>query len=446
MIDGALLGKLRRINETYDIFSELIDPERLPAKELHCDFHFSAKDNLCARGYQARAGSRILEGYMPPFDATAVLRMRGAGGLLIGKTNMDEFGFGTFSTNSGYGIPKNPHDPERSCGGSSGGAAAAACLLEGHVALGVSTGGSISCPSSFCGVVGLTPTYGRVSRHGLIDYGNSLDKVGIMSRTARNLRRFLPIISGPDPRDPTSCVQPELDLGDRKTSSIAVPMEAMEDVRGEVRAAFDRVVEILREEFGATVRELSIPSLRFALPAYYVLATSEASTNLARYCGMRFGVLDEDVDRHFNDFFSGIRSSRLGKEAKRRVLLGTYSRMVGFRDRYYMKALSVRQAIIEEYLGVLKGFDLILTPTMPFIAPRFSEIEKMRPLDMYRADFLTVPPNLAGLPHISIPCGYNSSMPIGMQAVAKHWDEGRLISLAERWESGFEYAFPEVRG
>jgi aspartyl-tRNA(Asn)/glutamyl-tRNA(Gln) amidotransferase subunit A len=434
---------LLRLNERFRIFSELaedlsglLEYPPLPT--------FSAKDNLCATGFQARAGSRILEGYRPPFDATPIAKMRKEGMLLIGKTNMDEFGFGTFCTNSGYGVPRNPFDEGRACGGSSGGAAAATSLLEGHVALGVSTGGSISCPASFCGILGLTPTYGRVSRYGLIDYGNSLDKVGLMTRDAPSLRTWLQTISGPDPKDPTSCVQPRLDLSPRRVERIAVPKESMLNLSSGVESKFTESLLRLQEEHNILIDEVSMPSLRFALSAYYVLATSEASTNLARYCGMRFGVRNSNISQHFNDFFSETRSANFGAEAKRRILLGTYARMVGFRDRYYMKALAVRQLVISEYKRILKDHDLVMTPTMPFIAPMFSEIEKMRPLEAYQTDFLTVPPNLAGLPHLSLPCGYVDSMPVGMQAVASHWEERALLDIAERWTSKFQIRFPEV--
>jgi aspartyl-tRNA(Asn)/glutamyl-tRNA(Gln) amidotransferase subunit A len=312
------------------------------------------------------------------------------------------------------------------------------------MALGVSTGGSISCPASFCGVLGLTPTYGRVSRYGLIDYGNSLDKVGLMTRDAASLRTWLPVISGPDPKDPTSCVQPSLDLSPRKVERVAVPLEAAQNLSSGVEGSFASALRSLQDDHDVLVDEVSMPSLKFALSAYYVLATSEASTNLARYCGMRFGVRNGDISQHFNDFFSETRSTNFGTEAKRRILLGTYARMVGFRDRYYMKALAVRQLIISEYQRVLQDHDLILTPTMPFVAPRFSDIERMRPLENYQADFLTVPPNLAGLPHLSLPCGYVDGLPVGMQAVASHWQERALLDLAERWTAKFQIKFPEV--
>ena len=436
--------KLTALNDKYRPFAEIAQ-DLQEMNEYPPKFHFSAKDNICATGFQARAGSKILEGYRPPFDATAVRKMREANGILIGKTNMDEFGFGTFCTNSAFGIPLNPHDIERTCGGSSGGAAAITALLDRHVALAESTGGSISCPASFCGVIGFTPTYGRVSRYGLIDYANSLDKIGLVTRSVADLKRFLPVISGPDRRDPTSCVQPELRLDGSKVKSVAVPEEALQNLDPAVLRAFEVALDKLGE-MGIEAHRVSMPSLGFALAAYYVLATSEASTNLARYKGMLFGVRGGRIDQSFNDYFSEVRSANFGKEAKRRVLLGTYTRMVGFRDRYYLKALAVRQLVIKEYLGLMERDDLVITPTMPFIAPRFTEIAKMKPLEVYQADFLTVPPNLTGMPHISLPCGYQDGMPIGMQLVAPHWEERRLLYVAERWCDDFKIRFPEVSG
>ena len=441
-MNGAkFAAAVRRADETYQVFAErLEDPIAYDGDHA---FHFSAKDNLCSVDFQTRSGSRILEGYRPPFDATAVDRLRKAGGLLIGKTNMDEFGFGSFSANSAIGIPRNPFDPERCCGGSSGGAAGAASLLDGHLAMGVSTGGSISCPASFCGVVGLTPTYGRVSRWGLIDYGSSLDKVGLLSATFAPIRRYLPVISGPDVLDPTSQTQPPLDLGG-EIGSVAVPEEMLADLSDDMRNAFEGAVVKL-EGMGIEVRKVAMPALRFALPAYYILATAEASTNMARYCGMRYGDIVEDTDLGFNELFSNVRSRDLGSETKRRILLGTFCRMVGLRDRYYIKALQVRQLVIRQYEECFRNADAVLTPTMPYVAPRFDEIENMTALETYRADILTIPPNLAGLPHISLPCAYIGRMPAGMQLVAPHWKEGRLLSLAERWESEFQYRIPEGR-
>ncbi|MEM0448517.1 MAG: amidase family protein [Methanomassiliicoccales archaeon] len=443
MSHSMSLSELQALNQRYQAFTELSN-DFTCLQDLSNRTHFSAKDNLCALGFQARAGSKILEGYRPPFDATAVRRMKEEGAILIGKTNMDEFGFGTFSTNSAYGIPRNPFDESRSCGGSSGGAAAAACLLPGHVSLGVSTGGSISCPACFCGVIGLTPTYGRVSRYGLIDYANSLDKIGLLVREAASLQRWLPVISGRDSNDPTSCAQPPLTLSGRGIESVAIPREALNHLDPDVHRTFNKALASLIGEHGIRIEEVSMPSLRYALSAYYVLATSEASTNLARYCGMRFGVRNPDITKHFNEFFAETRSAYFGTEAKRRILLGTYARMVGFRERYYMKALAVRQLIISEYQRIFHDFDAVLTPTMPFLAPKLDDVKKMRPLEVYQADFLTVPPNLAGLPHISLPCGYIQSLPVGMQLVAPHWEERVLLDAARKWTSTFTLKFPEV--
>ena len=434
---SATYEMIRHAQLKHRAFTEIVD------KLDDSKFHFSAKDNLCANGFQARAGSAVLDGYHPPFDATPIRKMKASGGQLVGKTTMDEFGFGTFSTNSAHGVPLNPFDAERSCGGSSGGAGAAACLIPGHIALGVSTGGSISGPASFCGVVGLTPTYGRVSRYGLIDYGNSLDKVGLLARSASLIARHFRTIAGPDPKDPTSCAQPQLPEKGRPPRSLAVPKEALQNLDPAVRSSFlDALTKF--KDLGTEVHEVSMPSLRYALPAYYILATSEASTNLARYCGMRFGRREEELNQHFNDFFTGVRSESFGDEAKRRILLGTFCRMVGFRSRYYLKSLAVRQLLIDEYRKVFQDHDAVVTPTMPFVAPRFEEIGRMKPLEMYGADVLTVPPNLTGMPHISVPCAYVHDLPVGMQLVADHWKELDLLEAASEWEKAFAYRFPEV--
>jgi len=433
------LPDLRSINERYQMFTNFTD-----AAEADGEFTFSAKDNLTSYDFETCAGSRILKGYRPPFDATPIKKMREAGGFLTGKTNMDEFGFGTFSANSGFGIPRNPYDLNRSCGGSSGGAACAAAVFEGHVALGVSTGGSIVCPASFCGVYGIAPTYGRVSRYGLIDYGNSLDKVGVLSADAKDLSKYLPVISGKDEKDPTSCVQPDMPKTFRKMKSVAVPKEAVEGISGDVMDSFNESLERLRSD-GMDVDYVDMPVLKYAMPAYYVLATSEASTNLARFCGMRYGQQEGDLALKFDEYFTSFRSQYFGDEAKRRILLGTFTRMVGYADRYYNKALRVRQSVISEYKKVYADHDAIVTPTMPFVSPRFDDIAKMSALDVYKADFLTVPPNLTGMPHLSVPCGYSDGMPIGLMFTADHWNEDILLSEAEEWQKGFEMIRPEVK-
>ena len=433
------LPDLKAINDRYEMFTNFSD-----ASEGEGTFTFSAKDNLTSYDFETCAGSRILKGYRPPFDATPIRKMREAGGFLAGKTNMDEFGFGTFSANSGFGIPKNPYDLNRSCGGSSGGAACAAAVLEDHVALGVSTGGSIVCPASFCGVYGITPTYGRVSRWGLIDYGNSLDKVGILSADAKDLSKYLPVIAGKDPKDPTSCVQPDMPGTFRKMRSMAIPKEATEGISKDVMDSFNASIERLKSD-GIDVDYVDMPVLKYAMPAYYVLATSEASTNLARFCGMRYGQQDGDLSLKFDDYFTSFRSQYFGDEAKRRILLGTFTRMVGYADKYYNKALRVRQSVISEYKKVFATHDAVVTPTMPFVSPRFDEISKMSALDVYKADFLTVPPNLTGMPHLSVPCGYSGGMPVGLMFTADHWNEDILLSEAEEWQKGFKLIKPEVK-
>ena len=429
---------LKRINEIYEMYTSFTDAEP------NGKFTFSAKDNLTSIDFESCAGSRILSGYRPPFDATPIKKMREAGGFLPGKTNMDEFGVGTFSANSGFGIPKNPYDLNRSCGGSSGGAACAAAVLEDHVALGVSTGGSIVCPASFCGVYGITPSYGRVSRYGLIDYANSLDKVGILSSKATDLGKYLRIIAGKDEHDPTSCVQPDMPENDRPMKSVAVPKEAVEGISDKVMTHFENSLEQLKS-MGIDVEYVDMPVLKYAMPAYYVIAASEASTNLARFCGMRYGQQEGDLSLGFDAYFTSFRSKYFGDEAKRRILLGTFTRMVGYADRYYNKALRVRESIIQEYKRVFANCDAVVTPTMPFISPRFDEIANMSALDVYKADFLTIPPNLTGMPHMSVPCGYSDGMPVGLMFTSDHWNEDVLLSAAVEWEKGFDMKKPEVK-
>ncbi len=440
MTADETLSRLKAINDKYQMFRAMTGD----TSAGDAGFLFSAKDNLTSKDMETCSGSKILEGYHPVFDATPIAKMREAGGKLIGKTNMDEFGFGTFSTNSAFGIPRNPFDTSRSCGGSSGGSACAAAVIDDHVSIGVSTGGSVACPASFCGTYGIVPTYGRVSRYGLIDYGNSLDKPGLLSVDPAKLRKYLPVISGKDPHDPTSMCQPDLELGNRKIKTVAVPEESLVGVSDDVSKAFASALETL-DGMGVEVSKVSMPELKYAMPAYYILATSEASTNLARYVGMRYGRQDGDMSKKFDDYFTEIRTGGFGVEAKRRILLGTYTRMEGFRDRYYAKALQVRLGVIEAYKDMFAKYDAVLTPTMPFVSPKFSDIDKMTPVQNYQADFLTVPTNLAGTPHLSCPCGYDGDgMPIGMQFVTDHWNEDMLVNMAEDWDKMFEVRRAEV--
>ena len=398
----------------------------------------SVKDCICTKGIQTTAGSRILSGYIPPFDATAVKRVKEEGGVIVGKTSQDEFGFGTFSTNCGFKIPKNPYDPERSCGGSSGGSAGlTAALNYPHASLAESTGGSISCPASFCGVFGLTPTYGLVSRYGLIDYANSLDKIGIMAKKVEDIALLLSIISGYDPMDPTSLnKKPENYLNYLKTDlrgiKIGIPKEYFEGVNEKIKEKIWDGIKFL-ESLGCVYEEISLPMTKFALSTYYIIACSEASTNLAKFCGMRYGS-EEEIKGGFNEYFSKIRTKYFGEEAKRRILLGTYARMSGFRDQYYLKAMKVRTLIIQEFKKAFKKYDVLITPTMPIIAPKFEEIEKLKPIEVYAMDILTVAPNLAGIPMISVPCGFVNNMPVGMHVLGDYLQEGKILQIAKNLE------------
>jgi aspartyl-tRNA(Asn)/glutamyl-tRNA(Gln) amidotransferase subunit A len=396
------------------------------------------KDCIVTKGIQSSAGSRVLEGYVPVFQSTSVGRAEGQGGVVVGKTAQDEFGFGTFSTNSGYRIPLNPLDPERSCGGSSGGSAGLARALDmPHISLAESTGGSISCPASFCGVVGLTPTYGLVSRYGLIDYASSLDKIGCIGKSVEDAALMLSAIAGHDPMEATSLpgAAPDYVKGlspGLKGLKVGIPREYFE---GADKGVADAVWGSLKrmESAGAVLSEVSLPMTRYAVPAYYIIACAEASTNLARYCGMRYGA-SGPLSGDFNQSFSEVRSTCLGEEAKRRILLGTYARMAGYRDEFYLRAMKARTLIIRDFQKALKGMDVLAAPAMPCIAPRFSEIKKLTPVQNYTMDVLTVGPNLAGIPHISVPCGSVQGMPVGLHLMAGHLQEQRLLSAA----AGFE--------
>ena len=393
----------------------------------------SAKDNICVRDMQTTAGSRILEGYKPVFEASVIERIRKIGSV-IGKTNQDEFGFGTFSTNSAWGIPKNPLDPERSCGGSSGGAAGlTAALKMPHIALGQSTGGSISCPAAFCEVVGLTPTYGLVPRYGLIDYANSMDKIGPIAKDVWSAAWMLSVIAGRDVRDSTSLDVPKKDYTKTKNvkgMKLAVPKEYFinvdKGVENDVRAAIKKL-----ESLGATCEEVSLPNTQNALYAYYIIAACEASTNLARFCGMRYG-MEEEIKGDFNEYFSSVRTKGFGEEAKRRIMLGTFARMAGYREAYYHKAMRVRTLVINEFRSVFSKYDAIVAPTMPIRAPKFSEIKKRTPLENYQMDILTVPANLAGIPMISVPCGQFT----GLHIIGGHLQEEKIVSIAAAHEEG----------
>lgn len=436
---SRFFAELERVNKKYNL---LVNISKNPGKRKGKlkGLPVSAKDCICVRGLQSAAGSRILEGYNSPFSATAVERLEKAGGSVIGKTQQDEFGFGTFSTNSGFGVPKNPLDPARSCGGSSGGAAGLTSALDmPHIALAESTGGSISCPASFCGVAGLTPTYGLVSRYGLIDYANSLDKIGCMGKKVRDVALMLSLIAGRDERDSTSINRKQenyekgLDRG-VKGMKIGIPKEYFQGIDSGVEKGVWKGIKRL-EGLGAKYQEVSLPNTRYALSSYYVIACAEASTNLAKFSGMRYGA-SLPLKGNFNEYFSKVRSKYFGQEAKRRILLGTYARMAGYRDQYYLKAMKVRTLIIQDFRKAFGKFDVLAAPTMPCTAPKFSEIAKMPPIKQYMMDVLTVAPNLAGIPQLSVPAGKVKGMPVGLHILGDHLQEGKILKVGRALEVG----------
>ncbi|MGI0100402.1 MAG: amidase family protein [Candidatus Micrarchaeaceae archaeon] len=398
----------------------------------------SVKDCICTAGIRTTAGSKILENYIPPFDATCIAKAKECGALIIGKTAQDEFGFGTFSTNCAYSVPKNPFDKSRTCGGSSGGAACLTAAAEfPHIAIAESTGGSITAPASFTGTVGLTPTYGRVSRYGLIDYSNSMDKIGIIAKSVDDAALGLSVIAGYDPLDSTSSKHEEdfmeYTSKEVKGMNIGIPIEYFSDnVDKRISKLVRKRIDGL-ESMGATCTEMSLPLTEYAMPAYYLIAVSEASTNLAKYCGIRYG-LQEHAAGNFDAYFSEIRSKAFGDEAKRRIILGTYARMAGLRDAYYLKALRARSLIVKEFKKAFNGLDALVAPSMPILPPTFSEIEGLSPAKQYSMDILTTPSNLACLPTISVNAGFANELPVGIQIIGDHFSESKVIALGKAIE------------
>jgi aspartyl-tRNA(Asn)/glutamyl-tRNA(Gln) amidotransferase subunit A len=397
----------------------------------------TVKDCICVEGVRTTAGSAIISDYVPPFSATCVARIEAEGGVVIGKTAMDEFGFGGFCVNVGKGFrtPKNPLDGSRCTGGSSGGSGAIAAALPSsipHASLAESTGGSITSPACFCGVVGFTPTYGRVSRFGLIDFASSLDKIGPIAKTVSDASLLLEAAQGWDARDMTSRPEPPAALSGAtpaKKARIGVPREFFEGVDSRVSDAVWKTLKRLEAE-GASVREVSLPTAKYAVPAYYLVAVSEASTNLGKFNGTRYGLQEDANGRGFNEYFSAIRAEGFGEEAKRRVILGTFARMAGYRGQYYLRAMKVRTKIIEEFSRAFKEFDALLAPSMPILPPTFGEISGLAPHEAYALDLCTTPPNIAGIPHVSVPCGRVGALPVGMQVMCAHLRERQAAEIA----------------
>jgi aspartyl-tRNA(Asn)/glutamyl-tRNA(Gln) amidotransferase subunit A len=406
------------------------------------------KDNISTMGIQTTCASSILGGYVPPYDAHVIERLKEAGAIIVGKVNMDEFAMGTSTETSHYGPTLNPWDTGTVPGGSSGGSAATVAAGEVPLAIGSDTGGSVRCPASFCGVVGLKPTYGVISRYGLISYANSLEQIGPIASNVADMTLLFNVIAGHDPRDSTS-VPGEKDytkalVDDVKGLSIGVPKEYFGEGMDQAveKSVWDSVHRL--EDLGASWQEVEMPHTKYALAAYYVIAMSEASSNLARFDGMRYGLrLEKDHDWHTT--YSEIRAQGFGEEVKRRILLGTYALSAGYMDKYYLKALKVRTLIKQDFEQALKSTDVLIAPTMP--TPAFKLGEKISdPLTLYMADVNTVPVNLSGVPSISLPCGFSDGLPIGLQIMGKHFDEETIIRTAYTFEQNTEFhtRSPEV--
>jgi aspartyl-tRNA(Asn)/glutamyl-tRNA(Gln) amidotransferase subunit A len=392
------------------------------------------KDVLVMRGAPATAGSKILEGYRPPYDATAVAKLEAAGAVLLGKINCDEFAMGSSNENSAYGPVRNPVDTERVPGGSSGGSAAAVAANLAVATLGSDTGGSIRQPASFCGVVGVLPTYGRVSRYGLIAFASSLDRVGPFAANVRDAATMLGAIAGHDPKDATSSQAPVEDYAAESDKSvgglrIGVPDEYFaEGLNPEVRAAIEKGIAALKAA-GCTVKAVSLPHTKYAVPTYYLVATAEASANLARFDGVRYGYRSP-CSATLSEMYSHSRDEGFGAEVKRRIFLGTYALSAGYYDAYYLKAQQVRRLLAEEFLRAFAEVDAIVTPTSPF--PAFKIGEKTGdPVAMYLADIYTVTASLAGICGVTVPCGATKAgLPVGMQVLARHLCEGTAFRVA----------------
>ena len=402
----------------------------------------AVKDVIVTKGVRTTCGSRLLERYIPPYDATAVIRLEQAGGIILGKTNCDEFAMGSSNENSAFGPVKNPLAPDRVPGGSSGGSAAVVAQGTAVVALGSDTGGSVRQPASFCGVVGVTPTYGRVSRYGLVAFASSLDHIGPMARTVKDAALVLQSIAGRDENDSTSAFAPLPDYiaaldGHVKGTRIGLPREYFEGLSSETGDLIAKGVALLKK-LGCEVRGISLPATKYAVACYYIIATAEASSNLARYDGVRYTSRAEAET--LSDMYRSTRGAGFGAECKRRIMLGTYVLSHGYYDAYYLKAQKVRALIAEDFRKAFSEVDAIVAPVSPF--PAFKIGEKIDdPLAMYLSDIYTITGDLAGIPCMSVPCGKTAAgLPVGMQILTRHFDEPGMFRLADAFEKAGGFA------
>ena len=440
---GARLGAAAGLNAVLHWSQELLDAEaarvdRMPAPGALAGMPIAVKDNIVTVEQPTTCASRILEGYVSPYTATAVERLRAAGALVAAKTNLDEFAMGSSTEHSAFGRVKHPLDPDRVPGGSSGGSAALVAAGVVPAALGSETGGSVRQPASFCGVVGVKPSYGRVSRYGLVAFGSSLDCISVFGRTVSDAARVLSAMSGPDPLDATTVDRPPMPvpvpLPDLRGLRVGLPAEYFPaDLHPGVAAAMSRVrAEIL--ELGAELREVSLPHSAYAVPTYYIVAPAEAAANLARYDGIRYGPRKVGPDGDFRAVYRATRGQGFGAEVRRRILVGTYVLSAGYYDAYYRKAQQARALIADDFRRAFEsGVDLLLTPTTP--TPAFRAGEKTDdPVAMYLADIFVSAVSLAGLPALSLPVGRSEGLPVGAQLIAPFFGEERLLGAAAALE------------
>jgi aspartyl-tRNA(Asn)/glutamyl-tRNA(Gln) amidotransferase subunit A len=422
-------------NEGLHCFLTLVD------EDANDGVPIALKDVISTRGVRTTAGSKILEDYVPVFDSTVAARCKSAGLQLLGKTNTDEFAMGSSTENSAFGPTRNPWDPERVPGGSGGGSAAAVSAGLAPWALGSDTGGSIKQPSSLCGNVGLRPTYGTVSRYGIVAFASSLDQVGPVTRTVRDNALLYGIISGQDDCDSTTVEVPPVELPeaeDLKGLRVGIPKELNEadGIEPGVATAVRRAIDLC-SELGADLGDCELPrSVEYGMPCYYLIAPAEASSNLARYDGVRYG-LRRDADDYY-EMVSRTRDAGFGDEPKRRIMLGTYALSAGYYEAYYGQAQKVRTVISREFASAFERFDVLVSPTSPTVAFRFGE-KTANPLAMYLADVLTIPPNMAGLPGLSIPCGLSEGLPVGLQLIGPQFSENTLFRTGHALETAIGF-------
>ncbi len=401
----------------------------------------AVKDNICTKGMRTSCGSHILHNYKAQYDATAIKRLNDAGAIIVGKTNMDEFAMGSSNESSAFGVVKNPWDVTRVPGGSSGGSAVAVASGVVRAALGSETGGSVRQPASLCGIVGFKPTYGRISRYGLVAFASSLDCIGIFGQTSIDVADVLGVVAGRDPLDSTSADVPVPDYsvgirGDVDGKTIGVPRELLQEgLDAEIREKILTSIENFRS-LGANIIDVELPYAKYGVAVYYIIATAEASSNLARFDGVRYGFRAEESDELRKMYFK-TREEGFGAEVKRRIMLGTYVLSSGYYDAYYAKAQKVRFLVKRDYQQAFEKCDVILTPTSPSVAFKLGERVK-DPIAMYLSDIYTVSANLAGVPAISVPCGLSKDvLPIGLQLVGNFWSEGVLLNLAHIYETAY---------